>query len=211
MAISYPRDLHSYELIESTFELITFVGINRLENNRAISAVDHLDPYWEAKFITRRLYQHERAAWKAWKDSLRGGMQAFLAYDITRKYPIAYPNGVPEIIATTWNGQGDVTALSGRLITCTGAPSGFTLKPGDMVGLVESGAYGLFRVTEEVVATSSIAIPVEPLIPLTLFSTSAVAYLYRPKAMFTLDPESWDGPANMDFASISFSAIQRYK
>lgn len=211
MAITFPRQLHSDELAECTFKTNDGVALNRTANNRAISAVDRYDPWISATFRTRRLYPAERHAWAAWKESLRGGMKSFLAYDASRRQPINYPNGVPEILAETWDGEGTLDAIAARSVTVENVPTGFKLMPGDAFGLVEDGHYGWWLVTEESTAgVSSMVISVDPYIPLTLFSTAAVAVLYRPQAEFVLDPDSWETSNDIDFAPITFQGLQKY-
>ena len=211
MAITFPRELYSYELAVCTFSLMDGVALNRAANGRVISAVDQFDPWILGKFKTRRLMPAERRAWVAWKNSLQGGMKSFLAWDASRQYPITYPNGVPEIIASTWDGEGTLSALAARQLTVGGAPTGFTLVPGDHVGLVEGGAYGVFDVTETAVAgASTMTISVDPFVPLTVFTTAATVVLFRPKARFVLDPDSWEDEGDIEFSPISFQGFQRY-
>ena len=209
MVVTYPRDLHNYRLSTCTFTFNDGVSVSRTASGRAVSAVEHSDPYLGLKVQTPRLQISERHPWEAWKDSLRGGLKSFLAYDISRKEPLAYPNGVPQIVAGTWDGTGTLSDLDAHLITATGAPTGFKMTAGDHIGLVEGGKYGVFRVTEDATATTSIAVSVDPFIPSTVFTTAATVVFWRPKAEFILLSSTWSNPVNTDFAPISFEAVQK--
>lgn len=211
MTISYPRDLFSYRLGECTFSLVEPVSVSRTGGGRAISAVEYADPYWSARFVTHNpTMPTERKGWSAWKKSLRGGTKSFLAYDKTRCELIAYPKGHPSIIDSSWNGQGTVSALEPRLITALGAPSEFTMHEGDHIGMVENGRYGLFEVQETVVrGGSTIAVPVEPTIPLNIFTAAATVVFYRPRAEFILLGDTWNERGTMEFSPVSFEAMQK--
>lgn len=203
-------ELHSYELNESTFTFTEQVSLSRSAGGKAVASVEYGDPYLHARFVTLRLALAARHGWEAWKDSLRGGMKSFLAWDASRPQPLAYPAGVPEIVAGTWNGQGTVSAIATHLVTAAGAPQGFMMMPGDHIGIVQSGKHGLFRVTEEVTAgESSIAVPVDPAIPVNIFTAAATVHFHRPKAEFIILPSTWSNPVNAEFSPISFEAVQK--
>jgi hypothetical protein len=215
MTITYPRELHGYELATCTFTFHEGVSVSRTGRGRAISAVEDSDPYLGLSITTRRLMLEERHPWEAWKDSLRGGLKSFLAYDVSRKEPLAYGDGVPQITAGTWDGEGTIATggLAAHSITAalnTGAPADFKMMAGDHIGLVEGGKYGVFRVTEDATAGSgSIAVSVDPFIPTTVFTTAATVVFRRPKAEFILLSDSWSNPVNTEYAPISFDAVQK--
>src|SRR5690606_10340341 len=112
MAITFPRELNSYQLAECTFSIVEGVAPSRAGKGRAITAIDQFDPWVMARIRTGPLTHAERRAWSAWKNSLRGGMKHFLAYDQARSWLLNYPHGVPEILAETWDGEAIVTELS---------------------------------------------------------------------------------------------------
>lgn len=211
MTITYPRDLYSYRLGESSFSLIDLVSVSRTGGGRAISAVEYADPYWAARFVSHNpTMPAERKGWSAWKKSLRGGIKSFLAYDKTRCELIAYPKGHPSILDSSWNGHGTVSSLAPRLLTALGAPAGFTMLEGDHIGLVENNRYGLFEVQETAVrGETTIAVSVEPAIPLDIFTAAAVVVFYRPKAEFILLGDTWNERGSMEFSPVSFEAVQK--
>ena len=215
MAITFPRELLNYDhLVECTFSFVDGTTVNRTANNRAISAVEYFDSFIQASITTRPLYGPERREWSAWKNSLRGGMKSFLAYDNTREYPIAYPDGYPGIIDLSWNGQGVATVLAARSATIDGVPAGYVASPGDHVGFVQAGHYSVHEITEGGTSSGAeeLAISFDPYIPLQMFSVGAVAVLYRPKARFILDQRSWEeiGIQPEKPSPIQFTASQVY-
>lgn len=204
------KELHSYALNESTFTFVEQVSLSRSAGGATVATVEYGDPYLRAKFVTLRMGLAERHGWEAWKDGLRGGLASFLAWDASRPEPLAYPAGVPEIMAGTWNGLGSATALAAHLITASGAPQDFRMTAGDHIGLVQSDRYGLFRVGENVAADAgSIAVQVEPAVPLNMFTAGATVVFHRPKAEFIFLSSTWSNPVNAEFAPISFEAVQK--
>lgn len=210
MALPDPRELPFYAFRKSTWKFVEGSALNRTSNGRAISVVDQYNPFIMAEFATRALYPNERRQFSAWKNSLQGGLKSFLAYDQSRAFPIAYPGGVPEIIATTWNGSGITTALSARSMQVSGVPSGYVASAGDHVGLVQDGHYTVHEITEGGTATVGevLTVSFDPYVPLQMFSIGATAVLWRPKARFVLDPESWEDEGGIDFAPITFTGLQ---
>lgn len=217
MAITFPRELVNYDhLVECTFSIVDGVAVNRTANSRAISAVEYYNPFIAAQFATRPLDGPDRRAWSAWKNSLRGGMKSFLAYDNTRQFPIAYPEGYSGLIdyGGAWNGTGLATELEARLVEISGVPAGYIASPGDHVGFVQDGHYSVHEITEGGTATVSdiLTVSFDPYIPLQMFTIGATVNLYKPKARFILDQGSWreDGVAPNTPTPISFSGSQVY-
>ena len=100
------------EFVDCTFTLVEAVSLARTASGKAVARVEYGDPYFTARFETAPLYRPERAAWLAWDASRRGGMVSFITHDLARSELLAYPAGVPEIIAETWNGEGTVATLA---------------------------------------------------------------------------------------------------
>lgn len=207
MAITYPREIPFYAFRSCTWEVVEGVAINRTSSGAAISAVDQYHPWWKATFETRRLTPAERRVWSAWKNSLRGGMKSFLAYDQSRAFPIAYPTGA---LPGAWDGEGVVTALAARTMTVDGVPVGYQASVGDHVGLVLDGHYSVHEIVEAAVADGAgeLDLSFEPYVSLQMFSIGAVAMLLRPKARFILDPGEWEESGDIEFSPIRFVGLQ---
>lgn len=211
MTITFPRELFSYDHLEAcTFMTVNGDAVNRTQNGRAVSAVDHYNPWIRAEIETGPLYPEDRRGWSAWKNSLRGAMKSFLAYDLSRQYPLAYPAGIPGVVASTWNGQGVALSLAARSTTLDGVPTGYVATPGDAIGFVQDGHYSWHEITEGGTANGSeeLTVAFDPYIPLEMFSAGATGVLWRPKARFIIEPDSWQERGDEARSPISFRALQ---
>lgn len=210
MAISHPRLLPLMRFEECTFLLDPGVATARHARGRAGTSSQVRDALWFAKFETARLSVPDSATWQAWVNTQRGGLNLFLAWDVFRSEPLAYPAGVPEILAATWDGEASVTSLAtpGE-ITLGGVPAGYQATAGDRIGLVQSGRYGYFEISASAVADGlgGLSVEVQPLVP-EIFTTAAVAVLRRPLVALKLDWQSVSAPALNDPGPVSFSAAQ---
>lgn len=210
MAIVHPREMPHIPKVESTFTLDEGTVVSRHDEGRRGTVSQIRDPIWSAHLQTQPLDLGGRAEWQAWKNTLRGGLRSFLAWDVSRYEPRAYPNGVPEIIAGTWNGQGTVTSLAtpGQ-IAASGTPAGFELMTGDRVGLIENGRYGYFDVSADATAdgTGAITVEVEPLVS-SLFTTAAVIVFRRPRLLMQMINGSFSAPGTAGLVPVSFDAVQ---
>lgn len=211
MTLSFPREMPFTPQLESTFELDPGTVTARHARGRAGTTMRVREPVWIAKYESEPVDLATRAEWQAWANSLRGGLRMFLGWDVTRHQPFAYPNGVPSILDSSWDGTATVEDLSTPgSIAVSGAPANFALRPGDRVGLVENGIHGYFEVVEPVNADGSgdMAIAVEPLVPAGLFTTAATAVLYRPRCKMVIVNGSFRCPGVAGLASVSFQAAQ---
>ncbi len=198
------------EFVDCTFTLVEAVSLARTASGKAVARVEYGDPYFTARIETAPLYRDRRAAWEAWKATLRGGMVSFTTWDRSKPELLAYPAGVPEIVAETWNGEGTVATLAARLITAAGSPSGFQMKAGDHIGLVEGGRRYLGIVTADCArGASNIAVPVEPAVPPGIFTTAATVVFYRPEAEFILLADTFQCPRGPFLAPVSFEGVQK--
>jgi hypothetical protein len=153
------------------------------------------------------------AAWRAWRAKLRGGLNTFSTWDVNKRTPLAYPSATSAAsISGAWGGTATVTALgaSGAL-SLSGLPAGYVLSAGDYIGLEESGRYDLYEVATTVTANGSgvVTVSVLPYLRSTVFTTAAVARIWRPVAAFILDPQSWQEDGSHTRCRISFSGTQR--
>lgn len=210
MAITYPRELPFTPEIESTLELDPGTAVALHGRGLAGTVSQVREPLWTAAYRTDPIGLDDRIEWQAWYNSLGGGLKLFLGWDVTRRQPRAYPNGVPEILSSSWDGTATVTSLStpGQ-IAVSGAPANFALRPGDRVGLIEDGRYGYYEVAEAATASGSgaVSIPVLPFVQ-EIFSNAATAVLWRPRAKMRLIQGSFICPGTGGFAPVSFRAAQ---
>lgn len=212
MAITYPRQLpDNLRMQEAWIDLIDPVSMQPSKNLINISQV--VEPYWQGKFVTPPLeHLSEQPLWSAWNKSLRMS-RTFIAFDVRRKTPLAYQSAkVPTDIAGAWAGTCVVSSLgtSGALGLSSLPLATYQFKVGDRIGLEQSGKYGYYEVLEDVVASGSAAtVTVSPFLHTTLFTTSAVARLWRPWCQFIMDKTSWSEQGTVEKQPISFQGTQR--
>lgn len=219
MAITYPRSLPSgYRLVSSKFELIHGT-VSSVTKGGAVTSTEISDPFWKLEVTTPPLVHTEAAVWQAWWESLRGGGKSFLAHDMRRNWPIAYPNNtLPATRAGggAFDGTAKLAAISAYEITIGAAggylPASYQVKAGDKIGLVASGAYHVHRALEDVTANGSgvAVVPVSPFTYPTTFTTALTTVnLVKPLAQFIPDPGSWSYTDGIDAQPIAFSARQK--
>lgn len=221
MAISYPRDLPDYLLTECTFELLEGVVSSPFGRGKSINRSQTTDPVWKASIQTIDFWLDNRAdaqAWSAWKLSMRGGHKTFVTYDKTRENPLAYLGADdPTDISDGWNGTCGINSFAGREgLTLANMPVGYQARTGDRLGLEQSGRYGYFEILESKTANGSgqMYLPIAPFLPIVsdtgalLFTTAAIARLWRPKAKFVIDWRSWQQRGLATPEPASFEAYQ---
>lgn len=213
MAITYPRELFSYSLSEGALELADNVAMSPSGNGTFINLSRVNDPVWLYRLTSGLIYPADVAAWSAWAKSLQGGLKTFLAYDVRRRAPLAYPDAEgPSDIAAGWSGLATATALGlGGALALSGLPAYYTLSAGDRIGLEQGGRYGYYEIIETVTATSGgvATVTVIPFLHTVYFTTSAVVRVWRPKAKLVLNWSSWREPTTQEPQQISFTAFQR--
>lgn len=210
MAITYPRQLLSYHLSECSIELNENTSYS-LSRGNLLNVSQFVPETWQIVVTTGLLYPEQQMPWSAWKKSLRGGMQTFIAYDTKRQRPQAYPNAnSPADIGAGWNGTATVVSRTPTQIRVSGIPATYQAKAGDRIGLEENGKYGYYEIIEDAtVSAGTLLLSVFPFVHTTLFTTSAVARLWRPTCQFILDWQSWAEPTTREAAPISFQGYQR--
>ena len=213
MTLTYPRELPDDALTECTFDLLDNVASSSSSKGLVINRSQVIDPTWKAHVQTRPHMSFDQttlAMWSAWKKSLRG-LKTFVAYDRAVPNPIAYPGAKsPADISTGWDGTASTTVLGASGTMWISGPANYKVKAGDRVGLEQSGHYGYYEILEDATANSlgAVLVTVAPFLHTTVFTTSAVARLWRPKCQFALDWNSWSDPRTGQPSSISFDAYQ---
>lgn len=208
-------EIPSYALQESTFSLSDGVVSSRYGDGSAVGLTEINDPVWRVVIRTPPLVQSTRDLWRAWKARLRGGLDQFSLYDITKPTPAAYPSATSAAaISSGWDGTASVTTLGASgVLTLGDLPSGYVISVDDYIGLEEGGRYDLYSVVTGATANGSgVAAPVvRPFLRTGTFTTAAVARLWRPLGVFVIEPGSWSDPGTgiLSPSPISFSGTQR--
>lgn len=213
MALIFPRPMPcGVQTIE--FEIARAVSKNALYGGTT-QVREMGEARWRASFSYAPMKREQFQALQAWLDSLRGGLRTFLGHDALKPYPLAYRGGFGGLLRAgggAFDGTGSVVSIGTDTISVGQMPAGFVLRAGDMIGLVEGGRYGLFRILEDVSANGagSLAVTVEPRIVPGLFTIAARASFSRPSCLMTLDADSISASRTaMIRAPISFSGIQK--
>lgn len=198
MSLTYPRDMPVGGVISQSFEPRRNDYGTSVIGGR-MTSVTAGSPLWAMSMTLRDGDEDEVAAWRAFFASLRGVQRAFLAGDLTRPYPKAYPDGFTGMVrapggafdgtATSWsvNSDFDVPALSGL-------PAGFEVSIGDYVmwRWVTAGEKrrALARAIEPAVANAAgvASIVIEPPLPV-LVPGNAIADFVEPKCVMKMVPE----------------------
>jgi len=198
---------------ECWFDLVDNVAFSPSGRNQTlINLTQTDDPVWRGQFLSPLLEHTERPIWSAWHKSLKGGLKAFIAYDVRHSRPLAYPNANASTdIQGGWNGTAAVSSLAGAALGLTGLAANFQFKAGDRVGLEQSGKYGYYEVLEDALANGSGvgSVTVAPFLHTGLFTTSAVCRVWRPTCQFLIDQQSWVEQGTKEIAPVSFNGIQR--
>lgn len=212
MTITFPREFPIKRLTECTFELLDGVVVSPSANGKFLNRSQTSDPVWKGKFSTPPLNKEDRAIWGAWKKSLRGGLNTFRTYDLTKSPPRAYPTASAVTdISSTWSGFAVVTSLgAGGVLGLSGLPAGYKAMTGDHVSVEQSGRYGLYEILEDATATGGgvLTLTVAPFLHTSIFTTAAQARLWRARAQFVLDWQSWQEQATLNPTPISFEGYQ---
>lgn len=215
MTVTFPRSFPLAAFSRVSFDLDRYVSSNALYGGQT-QVREMASPRWVMAATTGILNTARARTWKAWLDSLKGGVNSFYAYDPELPYPGAYPAGfaglVEGVSGDAFTGTAiDIAALTSTTIQMTDLPAAFVFTPGDLIGLVESGKRGLHRVLEEVTASGlgSATVSVEPPVLTNVFSDAAHANLVRPVCIMTLEPGSVSAQRSPRPQPISFRGIQK--
>lgn len=203
MAITYPRQLPNLKLQTGSIEWLDGAVKTPSDKGQSINVSQTIEPVAQIRVETGLLYPDDVREWSAWKNSLRGGTQFFIAPDVRRRTPKAYPN----LTALTAN----VTALTRSTVSLSGlAPAAYIASAGDRIGLEQNGRYGYYEVLETIVAAGgALTLTVYPFVHTSYFNTLATCRLVDAKAKFIIDWNSWSAPDTPEAASVSFTGTQR--
>jgi hypothetical protein len=211
--ITFPRELPSYHVSECWFDIVDNVTSSPSGKGTKINLSQVNDPVWQGTFATGLLYPGDLAIWSAWRKSLRAGLKTFLAYDVRRRTPIAYPTAkTPADIKAGWDGSAVITSLglSGAL-GLSGLPANYQFKAGDRIGMTENANYGYHEVVEDILGNGAgiATVTVTPFLFTGIFSTAAVAQLWQPRCQFQIDPTTWVESGTVEPAPVTFKGYQR--
>jgi len=206
-------EVPSYKLTQCLIEPVESVGRARIGGGVSLALTETMETVFRVDVQTIPLSPALRASWRAWRSKLRGGLDLFSLYDVTKKNPLNYPDATASTsISGSWDGTATVTSLgaSGAL-GLSGLPASYVVTEGDYIALEEGGRVDLYQASASVTANGSgvATVSVRPYLRTGIFTTAATARLWRPKGSFVLEPSSWSEGAGLVPSPISFSGIQR--
>lgn len=213
MTITYPRTLpDNQKLSECWFDIVDNIAMSPSSKGLFVNLSQVNDPVWKGTFLTGILERDVHPIWSAWRKSLGGGLRQFVAYDVRKSRPYAYPTANASTdISGAWDGTADVTSLgaSGAL-GLSGLPSAYQFKVGDRIGLEEGSYHGYYEVMEDALAVAGVAtVNVYPFLHTSIFTTAAVCRVWRPVCKFIIDPTSWNESGSVEKTPVSFVGYQR--
>ncbi|MBZ9922145.1 hypothetical protein LB579_31160 [Mesorhizobium sp. BR1-1-7] len=204
MTISYP-----YSLLDSfpgwTTEFDLFY---RQEQSRTSDGVTYVkdfgSPLWQATWQSRSMSPNELDKWRAILKSLEGGLKQFIAYPMSRCYPIAYPNGAD--MGTVSGAAVNSFNSDNNALSIKGLPAGYKVSVGDYV---QVGTYNLHQALEAGTGAVTAQLAIRPhLWPVSAVNDAVV--VVKPSCLMTLVPGSISSTADLTTGRgiISFQGIE---
>lgn len=206
-------ELPNYRLRSCTIVPVESVGRSVAGNGTVIGLTETADTMFRCELQTVPLTDAQRAQWRAWRGKLRGGLNLFSAYDLEKPTPLAYPAATSaDNLSSGWDGTAGVTTLgaSGAL-TLDSLPAGYVISEGDPIAIEEGGrfAYHIATATATADGAGAATVNVSPFLFTGIFTTSAIARLWQPKATFVIDAGAWSERTEVNHTPISFTGMQR--
>lgn len=210
MAITFPRALPPFGMQDCDFDLERYGTTNFTEGGET-DFQEFADPRWRLSCRTVPLNAIDLRRCRAWIESLQGAAKFFLGRDPGYTGPAAYPDGLSGLTRAgggAFDGTGAIADLDAGTIDLTQLPAGFELTEGDYVGLLESGARGLYRILEDVSADGGGAatVTVEPPVITDIFTSAATYDVLSPACIMLLTEHS--APQGSETSDVSFSGLQ---
>lgn len=206
MALTYPLDLRTagIRLRRVTFTLQRSVSTAKLPTG--LQVMETGVPIWKASIECRPEHEYGRRRAVAFVEALAGA-GTFLCFSPAQCWPAAHPNGA---ITGAWSDTLSVSSRTETTVTANAPNSNLRLRVGDLIGLEQSGRYGLFRVmADHAPVAGSITLNVLPRIP-SFFTSGATLRLKQPVCEMILDPTTEHSAGDgLSMEPVSFQAIQK--
>ena len=190
MALVFPRALPSPHRVAT----VSFVIDRVLAASRARGGVVQVSErgrsLWRCALTTTPLTGPQFEAWRAWLDSMRGGLNTFLCFDTQRCRPQAYPGSGWSLLrfdGTPFDGTATITAAAAYSVELAALPAGYVVTAGDVMSWAWRSTRTYHRVVEGGIADGAgqVSVQVEPDIP-TDEGVPGVVKLERPDAVFRI-------------------------
>ena len=206
MALTFPLDLRTagLRLQRVTFSLSRSVATAKLL--AGLQAMEIGPAIWRASIAVRPEREHGRRRAMAFVDALSGTGTA-LVFSPAQCWPAAHPGGA---IAGTWYPTQTLTSRTETSFVMSVSNGNLRIRAGDLVGLEQSGRFGLFRALADAAPVGlAMTVQVAPRIP-SFFGAGATVRLEKPVCEMMLDPASEAGVGDgLTMEPVSFSMIQK--
>jgi hypothetical protein len=152
MAVSFPRSdvLSAVGFVADGYE---FKLNYRQEQSRSAGGVTFVkdlgSPLWTLKATTAALRLDDALDYEALLETLEGGVQTFMAYDLRRPYPRQHSTG-----AFSDTGVTATVGGNNKSIAVSGVDPGFQVSRGDYLVIEVAGAKKLHQVSEPSTASA---------------------------------------------------------
>jgi hypothetical protein len=193
MAITFPYDfLSTFPGWTTEWDLAYRQEQSRSANGKTV-VKDFGAPLWQATWQSRSLRINELDAWRARLKALENGFQTFVAWPISRTFPIAYPNG-------SWpagfSGIAQVSSFTGKTVALKGLPVGYTVSMGDYIQISTGD---LHQVIEAATAGSGGVTPAFEVRTYTwpTIAANQAVKLFKPSCLMAIVPGSVSSTADM--------------
>lgn len=161
-------------------------------------------PIWTAAFTTKNLSPNKLDAWKARLSLLENGLNTFIAYPLSRCWPIKHPNGVGlsanTALVNSINANNKELSIKGL--------NNLNLSLGDYISVNNR----LYQVMEDVSSGTLGTSPqfeVRPHFNINNIAVDDVVRIYQPQCIMTLVPGSTSFGSSLNGrGSVSFRAIE---
>jgi len=201
VTITYPREFPAGSDFESVqFDLQRYDLTSQAVRGTA-QVMENAVPLWMSEYQVVPMEREGFQRFQAWLNSLRGGAKHFWGHDPAREYPAYYGPSAPANSCTL-----ATTVSAGFTLALSGLPSGYRFTTGDLVAVRTETSRSLHEVQEDVTATTSATITVEPRIAITLTSGAQVDLVRAAAKMRLVEKSGLRRGANP--SGLSFSAMQ---
>jgi hypothetical protein len=216
-----PLEMPTMYVAQQQFELQR-VDYAAPEGSGRVGVVQAGFPLWSATYTLGRMPPAYSDQWEAFIRGLRGATRRFLGRDLSRQYPLLYPDGFGAFGvftggAASWSQTIDSNGDAQLTLNLGAAAAGLTLSPGDGIDFrypaTEDAVAGLawrafvmVNVGATANGSGSLTITVEPPVP-SAVPSDAVAHIDQPACVMALVTGSTDLGAKDRLYSINGGTV----
>lgn len=209
MAITFPR-ANVLSAVKFSADGYSFALQYRQEQSRAASGITYVkdfgDPLWRMRATTVPLAVNDALDYEALLETLGGGLQQFLGWDLRRAFPRSAPTG-------SFSDTASVSSLnfSNGTVAIKGLPAGFVVSRGDYLSVVVNDRPALLQASETVTASGSgitSSFVVSPGLPVGISVNDPIRFK-RASTIMTIIPGSIQKQqVDSVLSSVSFEAME---